>query len=408
MIDRRSDSYLLEFSNQESFLGEVRDMDSNSTWLQGISSRSLVVEAVEGPLLAREYAELHGLDYVTAEDTGKHQQLALSFMDPHGKTNYGFLRETAYEGLAYTAAGTGGASLPLLEPFELEQDINFRLHAMNVKDKKLLLLDRYGKISAIHSGADSGYAVMPITELLECSMDMLKRRFGTPVFHYGMNSHDVTTAIWTLPEKQEELLSKYVSALEKCGVIDAASSGIFPINFMPAVQFISSDTSNSSASLIPIFLKGNAPIRFTAGVAVKHINKVRSGIQLSGVELFKEEIEDGIYSNFMEMSEVASKLIVIHIDHPERCLLSLAKRYGIGRKYVENARQMIKQYSTGRAYVTAYDIYMCFSTVIDDLSQDNSVNPKTVNTISESIYRMIGADWSYHNLNDDPACNPKD
>ena len=206
MIDRRSDSYLLEFSNQESFLGEVRDMDSNSTWLQGISSRSLVVEAVEGPLLAREYAELHGLDYVTAEDTGKHQQLALSFMDPHGKTNYGFLRETAYEGLAYTAAGTGGASLPLLEPFELEQDINFRLHAMNVKDKKLLLLDRYGKISAIHSGADSGYAVMPITELLECSMDMLKRRFGTPVFHYGMNSHDVTTAIWTLPEKQEELL----------------------------------------------------------------------------------------------------------------------------------------------------------------------------------------------------------
>jgi hypothetical protein len=186
---------------EEGLLSEVQEMEDNSVWIADIRSAGMELEAMDGPLFAKDASERYHLNYELALDTADSGTKLI--LDTGGR--YELLRETARPSLCETAKLFGSA-LGRMSPYLFAETIN---NGLTVAKGSTLMLMRYGKASALHSNADGGYQVMPISELLQITVDMIQRRFGTGDFIQGYNSHGFTTAIWELPDAQQKILEIY-------------------------------------------------------------------------------------------------------------------------------------------------------------------------------------------------------
>lgn len=93
----------------------------------------------------------------------------------------------------YTSAGQIGPANGNMVKAEAYSDLakSMNLGLKYAKGNALLLI-RYGKLSALHSGASDGYCVMPISELLAATKNALNKRFwGAPSSRRG----SIATAI---------------------------------------------------------------------------------------------------------------------------------------------------------------------------------------------------------------------
>jgi hypothetical protein len=175
-IDKRLDCYERYFmrGEEEGLLSEVQEMEDNSVWIADIRSAGMELEAMDGPLFAKDASERYHLNYELALDTADSGTKLI--LDIGGR--YELLRETARPSLCETAKLFGSA-LGRMSPYLFAETIN---NGLTVAKGSTLMLMRYGKASALHSNADGGYQVMPISELLHITVDMIQRRFGTGDF----------------------------------------------------------------------------------------------------------------------------------------------------------------------------------------------------------------------------------
>lgn len=370
------DDYEAIFTDQADFIAEVEDMEENSEWISGVPSNGLQLEAIL-PLEVFETAPKYNLDTALTMDTAESgTQLIL---DIGGQKM--LVRKCAKDSLTETAKLFGSA-LGRMTANVYSETLN---NGFSVARGNSKILQRYGKISSCHSDGDSGYAVMPIPDLVKITQAVLRNKFGEMDFQYGYNSHSFTEAVWHLPEAQNKLLTLYQDALDS-----VHSQSSYAINFMPAVRFISSDTSNSCATLQPMFeLETSRYIHFCDGIKVKHSAKPTGKY---GLELYEESIAE-IFAKFDESIEQIKKLATIDILYPENTVIGLCKKFGIAKKYGEAAREEVV-HMLGYGTVSAHDVYLAMTAVLQDAATKN-VSKIIYNNLDEALSKIaMLQDWS--------------
>lgn len=387
-IDRRLDSYECSFldSQEEELIAEVKLMEANSTWVPGIKSNTLILSSVDAPIFAAETAAQYGLDEAVTLDTAQdentrlvvHQTFNSCIMDT------ACVRDTAWGTLCETAKLSGSA-LGRMSSDRLADTLN---NGIAVARGFTLMLVRWDKAAAFHSDGNGGYAIMPISELLETSKREVSAKLGEMRFKKGYNSHGYTQALWELPESQGQLMASYQQVLAQ------ARTGNVAANFMPAVLFESSDTASTSARLTPIFITGSgALVRLVSGVEVRH--EKRTDGALYGVELFEQKSRE-IWAMFNDAVQKAGELAQITVDYPENCVVSLCKRYAIPKKYGDSARESVAHMAVNGA-VSAHDVYIAMSEIVGE-AQIAGASGKTINFLTEAVAKVLNADWSEHDV----------
>ena len=378
--DKRLDCYEQFFGRGEEdlLIQDVNEMEENSEWISDIQSNSISLEAIDGPLFAKDASEKYHLDYELALDTADNgTNLVVA-----AAGEYQLLRDTARSSLCETAKLYGSA-LGRMTPYLFAETIN---NGLQVARGTTLMLVRYGKASAMHSNAEGGYARMPISELLGIVTNVIGDRFGTGDFITGYNTHGYTRAIWELPDVQEHLLKMYERAL--------GGSSKYPIAAMPALRFASSDTAASCATLEPVFYtaKTNIPIRFVDGLRVRHTKR----LEKPAMQLFEEGAAE-MFARFEESAEVIEKLSETPIYNGCNAVVSVCKKLGIAKKYGEAARVEMERLTVGGSVVTAHDLYLCLTEAVAEAIRSDA--PKTViNDMEENLAKVLKADWSEHDV----------
>lgn len=369
--DRKFDAYQFDAYDEDSLMDEVDAMECDSEWMPNIPSKELRLEAIEAPIFADMVADKHNLNVELAEDTAYHSQLLIGT-----GVNVGLVRDTAVPTLLNTAKLYGSA-LGRMEPPLMAETLN---NGLSVAEGKSLMLIRCGKVSAVHSDNEGGYAAMPISELLDATHEKCQKRFGRMRFLRGVNTHGYTGCMWELPDAKERLNKEYRKAL------DGAVSKFHTIDFMPTLKFVSSDTQISSATLVPCFRKGSAYFSVVDGVKVRH----RRGAN-NPKEVYIDEL-NGVYARFEDSVKRIAELAQIEIAYPENCLIGLCKKYGLAKKYAEVGRAELAQYAAGLPCVSAHDVYLCLVDAVAE-AESAGADMRTVANLEEIIAKMVNADW---------------
>ena len=379
-MERKFDSYCFTAKTEEELLEEVVEMESNSEWVPGVISKELRLEAIEAPIYAQDAAMRYNLDYELMADTAENTKLLLDY--------YGtkmMVRDTARSTLGETAKLYGSALGRMGTPLMAETLNN----GLSVARGNSLLLMRYGKVSAVHSDAEGGYQIMPISSLMDIAWTALSRDFGEVEFQEGYNSHGYTSALWALPDAQDDILTAYQDALQ------GAVSHNFGINMMPAVKLMTSDTASSCARLIPVFLYRGTEFRLVEGVSVKHTKRYSIN-GMSGVDAFAAGAAD-IYACFKASAEVIAQLGKIPVKHGCNCVVSLCKRYDIPKKYGEAARLLVERFTIGGRIISAHDVFLCMNETVVEAKRLGAGWTQIIN-LQEAIAKVVNADWSAHDV----------
>ncbi len=383
---------------EDSLYQEILEMEDNSRWMPGVTSKDIQVLGLEDAPIFNDIASEDGMPMVTIKEAvryGMEEELVqetlsrgMGLIISTGHS-YGLMRDTAYSSLCETAKINGAALGRLYEKnkFEFSELMNL---ALSVAKGTSLLLERYGKISALHSNADGGYDVMPISKLFEITALALESRFGKTDFRKGYNSHGYTAALWELPEAQDRLLKMYQDALHNY-------DSQYAINFMPAVRFASSDTATSCAVLEPQFIMDSgAGVSFVEPVKVKHSKRGSGTREKSPIEVFEEEA-NSLWAKFEESAEVIQRLSEIVICNPGNCVVSLCKRFKIPKKYGECARREVERLRTIGGYLTAHDLYLAMTEIVAEAMRCDA-KETVITNLNESVAKILKADWGEHDV----------
>lgn len=375
-----SDAYEVDCQTFEDLMKEVAAMEDNSRWIPGIVTNDIQVNSIDGPIAAEALAQTTGMDVEVLKDTATD---GTSLYLNVGNKNWA-LRGSG-KGTLFSRAGISGSALGRLSPADLAEVLNL---CLNVSKGSALMLERYGKLSAVHSDASDGYRVMPISELLNITNRELRARFGDPEFVSGTNSHSYTCCVWMLPDVKEELQLKYATALEK---------KIGPhreIDVMPCLRFSSSDTASCSAIAQPLFRasKSGGYLQLAEGVQVKHSRKA-SG--MDGIEQYQKEVQENLYTKFFDSIEQVGRLGKVEIWHPENAVIGICNDCRISKKYGDIAREEAVRVSIGEECLSAYDVFLCLAEMLGQ-AETNGASKLTQETLAEKVYKTMNPkfDWS--------------
>ena len=328
----------------------------------------------------------YGVDHDTAHDTSVndlHGGFGTNLMVQYQGTTW-CLRDTGRATL-YTTAGLIGpanANMVKAEGFaDLAQCLNIALRY--AKGNGLLLL-RYGKLSALHSGASDGYAIMRISELVRITKEKLRGRFGVPTFKEGFNSHSYTSAVWELPDVRDDLIDKYQKALSN------AVSRNHAVNWMPVVRLSTSDTATSSAILMPKLMSPGGAFSFAIGkgIRVEH-KKLAAGKY--GLEKFEDEA-DGLYALFEDGAAMMQKMGSMEISNPVNCLVGICSYLKIPRKYADPAREEVDTFVINSPRMSALDIYLSMAQIPTYAKQAGASDAKVLE-LEELIGKTLNLNW---------------
>ena len=398
--ERWTEDFEIFTHREEDLTDEVSVMEANSIWLEGNISRNLELIGIPAPLEASLTAQKYGLD----EERTLENSHGLSYRSP---TPDNSVRSTGlilqfqtldkkkgivdqYKNISRAAWGTlcetaklNGSALGRMEPLQLADCLN---GGLDVARGQTLLLIRHDKVMAMHSDAECGYCVMPISKLLELSRQALEDKFGAVCFKEGRHSNVYTTALWTLPDVQKSIIAKYRMALAN------AVSNLHQINFMPAVRFSASDTARSSAILRPVFVKPDGTtLAFGGEIAVKHEKKRRGTF---GLDLFEEQAGT-LFAKFNETVEIIEKMAETEIVNPVNCVVGILNHLNRGnsvikRQYADAAREEVEQFSISCPIMSMHDIYLSLSECV---SAARKAGVQNTAKIEEALAKVLTMNW---------------
>ena len=386
---RQKDSWIEFFPQyaESALIDSVIEMERNSEWIPGIAARDIRLEAIDGePMFMEDAISQYHLDEIEdlAMDTAQNGTKLMIYTGREGASAghaMELVRNTAVQGIERVAKISGSA-LGRMNRRLYSETMN---NAFSVARGSALALIRYGKLSGLHSGADGGYMVMPISKLLDISADALTRRFGEAVLRKGTNSHGFTRAMWELPDAQSRLIDMYQKALK-----DHHSQ--YAVNFMPGVDFHSSDTAGSCASLDPVFFTGkNTSLRFVEGVHIKHLRRGNTREQ-EGIDLFAEEAQN-IFAKFEDATKVIAELAGKKIYNPANCCVRLCNRFRIAPKYGQAALDEVERIAAGELFISAHDLYIAMSEVLAEAERQDASEGVMTN-LEEALMKIVHADFT--------------
>ncbi len=385
---RQRDSWEEYFSrgSESELIKSVMEMEENSEWIPGITAKEIRLEAIdEGPLFIQPQMQTYHLDdQELFEETAQFGTKLLIYTGIYRNGHsHELVRDTAVGGL-HRVARLSGNSLGQMTRLKYCETMN---NGFETSKGTALGLIRYGKLSGLHSGAEGGYMAMPISRLLDITADVVTRRFGNADMTAGYNSHGFTRVLWEMPDAQSRLLDMYQKALSEAG-----HPSQYAVNFMPGVDFYSSDTAASAASLDPVFFKPNGtPLRFIDGVRIKHLRR-GDARDKDGLELFAAGA-DSIFAKFEDTAKVIARLAAIKIRNPENCCVRLCNHYHISPKYGQAALEEIEHIAMGEMYITAHDLYLGMTEVLSEAERCDA-SQKVMTKLEESLAKIVRTDFS--------------
>ena len=378
---------------ESALFNSVTEMEACSEWIPGICAKDIRLQAIDGrPMfLEEEVRQYHLPSADLTEETALLGTDLLIYTGVPYRTGslqtYELVRNTAMDGIGAVAKLYGSALSRMDKSLYVETMNN----AFSVAKGTALGLMRYGKLSGLQSGADGGYMIMPISKLLDIAADCLTRRFRTAEMVNGYNTHGFTSALWKLPDAQNRLVEMYQDALQRSG-----NASQYAVNYMPAVDFHSSDTKASCAVLDPVFiLPSGVPVHFIEGVRIKHLKRGQAR-DTDGLKLFAEAA-DNIYAKFEATAEAIQNLSAVKIYHPANCVIKLCRAFHIPPKYGQAAYDEAERIALGNSYITAHDLYIAMNEILAEAERcDASAN--VINNLEESLMRIVRCDFSEYDI----------
>lgn len=374
MQERCMDSYSTTFNSYPAMLGYHQELTRDSRWVQ-CPINELKVEPLDRGSEAhfRHDWFAEGTSALAIEDTVDNLGLSMRINEELFP-----VRATAWKGLL-DRAKINGTALPKLPRNELAGVLNACLHLFQ---SEALLLIRDEKVSAVHSGDQVDYSILPIDELLEGLQENLDKRFPGNEFECGYSDHAIVGASWRLPKQKEDLLDVYAKMLKAHGKDKQAEK------LVPGIQFISSDTGVASAKVSALLMGGDNPIHIGSCVAVDH----RHQNTVADFELKLDEL----FAQFGDNIKKLQKLLEIPLRYPVNAMTRICKQLVLPKKAADEAIARFEM-TYGDGCATAHDVFMALQE-IPFLLKVNGVPETKRLCVEENLAKVLSFNWSDYDL----------
>lgn len=366
------DNYRCSFMDSDQFLEFLKDRKENSLWMTAPSNslqfRPLVKDSELGNLYMQLYQSNGRADILA--DTMENTSLLLSI---NGQ-DYP-VRSCALKTILERARISGNA-LGKVSKTVLTQILNYCLDVAT-GDSLIKVADE--KVSAVHGGDPSDYAVLEMQAMFQSVKDFLAREFPGNTFLTANYDHSIVTAIWSLDGQASDLLDTYNREL--------AANGLYgKVKVTPGLRFTTSDVGMSGANLFPILLnkQGDKIIPLGTPIKTEHSN----GVDLS---TFESQL-NLLYARFRETIEKHTKLMGIEIRYPRNTMLGVLKSIKAPKKASYEALDQFLAIN-GDQPCSAYELYLAMSEVIF-LVQCEGASGVRIAQLEECIAKAVHAKWS--------------
>ncbi len=368
-----ADNFGETFSKEDGFLHFLKERTDNGWWKRE-NSRNLHFLALDDDSEASgNYINMcmdNGREGVI-KDTMENTRLLLQAQDQCYPVRTCAIRSILER------AKISGTALNKVEKTVLAQILNY---CMGVASGSALLRYSEGKISAVHSGDSSEYAILEMSELFEAMADYLKAAYPGCQFTGASYDHSIATAVWEI--YQDSLIETYKEAL--------VYHGIPYDKLKPALRLTSSDVGISGANIYPMLLSGRDEKIITLGSPLKLEHKADANL-----EKFKSQFPM-IYAQYTMAIGNLMNLLKIEIDNPVNCLLGVCKKIGVTRKLASDAASLFMS-QNGNTPCTAHEIYFGISEVLF-MMQCAGESGSRIAQMEENIARAFTVRWHDYDI----------
>lgn len=373
-MEKCQDNYSTTFKSYQEMYDYHVLQAKNSIWIRcRVDELQIEPLAVSSPLYGNISAFAAGTSLEAVKDTADNLGLAMRV----GGELYP-LRITAYKSLL-DRAKIGGTVLPKLEREVFAALLN---ECLKQYSTEALILIRDEKISAVHSGDETDYSVLPVNELLETLKTELDARFPGNEYEGGYCDHSIVSASWKMPDQKEELLGAYKKVLDEQG------KAVMSARLMPALRFISSDTGIASAKVSALLAGGQYPVHIGSCVAIDHRHKNK-------VSDFNYALEQ-LFAQYGDSVARLQELLEIHLDYPVNAMTRICKKLSLPKKAAVEAIAMYEM-AYGGGPATAHDVFLAMQEIPFILKAGNTPESKLL-TVEENMARAITLKWSDYDL----------
>ena len=364
-----ADEFYKGFFREGDFLAFIEEREENSDWEKVKSSELRFYPIADGhraSSMLEEKLREKGKECVF-KDTMEHTRLILKVRDELYP-----IRSCAIKTILERARVSGNA-LNKVQKTELAQILNY---CMKVAGGDALLRFCEDKISAVHGGDASDYAVLKTPELFRRTVEYLQDNFSGYTFAGASYDHSIVTAVWSL-DNEEALLKEYKESLQTHGLpCDEIQLGL---------RLTTSDTGQSGANLYPMIFFGSELRNIPLGSPLKlhHKNK-------ADLARFDEQL-NLLYAQYSKALGNMQSMLDVYVLHPINAMLGVMKRIGIPKKY---ATLIAEDYrlKRGDTACSAYEAYLQISEVIYLMQCDGAEGSKIV-MMEENIARAVHLRW---------------
>lgn len=368
------DNYSTTFPSYPAMLDHHARQSRDSRWVRSrVNTLQLEPLGKMSSLSGNLSAFAAGTTQMAVDDTAANLGLA---MRVNGELYP--MRSTAYKSLL-DRAKISGTALPKLSRGVLAEVLNACLHLF---PSDALVLIRDEKISAVHSGDEADYSILPIDELLSPLQAKLDDRFAGNRFEMGYCDHSFASASWVLPDQKEDLLGTYSRLLAAQGKTAMASK------LTPGIRFITSDTGVASAKVAALLVGGHHTIHIGGCVAVDHRHQ-------SKITDFDAAL-DQLFAQFGDSIAKLQGLLEIQLNYPVNAMTRVCKKLCLPKKAAMEAISMFEM-AYGDNPATAHDVFLAMQEIPFILKTEKAPESKLL-TLEENMARALSLRWSDYDL----------
>ena len=354
-----ADGYCTAFANEGDFFDFIKERGENAKWKR-MKTNSVKVKAI-----SEEQTDITIRPSVW-EDTLRNTGLVL--VTEEGEIP---VRNCAIKTILERARISGNA-LSKVKKDVFAEIINY---CLNVAQGDALLIIADEKVSALHGGDESDYAILEIPELFETLVEYFNKNFSAYQYEGGSYEHSLVTAIWSFPDS-DELVETYKNVL--------TNRGMQYDKLTPAIRFTTSDAGISGANLYLMLLtENNRGIALGSPLKLDHKNKAT-------IEDFKKNL-NLVYAKYLNAMAELGKLLTIDIDYPLQTMMRVMKAIGVTKKAALSALTLFKS-QNGEAPCTAHDLFLGINEVIFFLECNGEPASRIVQ-MEENVARALKIDW---------------
>ena len=245
-------------------------------------------------------------------------------------------------------------------------------------------LIRDGKITALMSGDEADYAVMPVSRLISILESELAYQYENFMFSFANTNHEITQIVYSLHDQQLE--KNIIGTLSSQGLLIQDDA------IEVEVQLTTSDVGNCAARLTPIIRVDGKALPIGRPDAVEH--KGGSKAMTAFIDMTHTFL-----GKYRENVDLLKKLMEVHITNPSSCLQNVVNKInlvGYGR-FLKRAKEKLDQEVTN---CTAYDIYWYLNNMLFESEEYAKAENKTVNLFSSIKDQEVIGQVLFMNLND--------